>query len=228
VRAWRFIRNGLADARPWAFTLLLMAGFAYVAVVLCGLSSPLQSGNPGYWDFAFVALTAPLLYLMAATRTIRPFARPWGPALFRNGLLYAVPFFIALHWEMVGDVLGANFSLNPQSLSRLSPRDVAAMILAIVLIGSAVGWHAWRAHKEGILAWYAGAFVGILALIAVITLALRGTHTIHIHHYTIGGLFALFWRFNHPVSAMYQGFFLGMYVEGIARWGRDPNWIPIG
>jgi len=228
VKAWRFIRDGLLEARPWAFTALLFAGFAYVAVVLCGRGNPLQSGNPGYWDVAFVVLTAPALYLIAATQTLRPFEKPWGPVLLRNGLFYALPFFIALHWEMVGDVLGANFSLNPRSLARMGARDVAAAILAVGLIGACFGWHAWRARREGILEWYAGAFVGIGLAIALITFALRESHYIHIHHYTIGGLFALFWRFNHPLSAAYQGFFLGMYVEGIARWGRDPNWIPLG
>ena len=228
MRAWKIIRAELRDARPWALTALLVLGFDYVAVVLCGRTNPFQSGNPGHWDIAFVVLTAPVFYLLAATRTIKPFRRPWGPVLFRNGLLYALPFFIALHWEMIGDIFGANFSLNARSLTRMNARDAFAFVLAIALIGAAVGWHLHRARKERILVWYCGAFLCMLALIAAITFVLRDTHTIHIHHYTIGGLFALFWRFNHPISASFQGFFLGMYVEGIARWGRDPNWYPLG
>ena len=62
--------------------------------------------------------------------------------------------------------------------------------------------------------------------IVVITYALRSTHYFHFHHYT-GSLLALplLW-YPHPNVVYHCGFANGVLVEGAARWGYDPWWIP--
>lgn len=228
VRWAKSATTAFSELRPWLFTALVAAGFGYVAVVLCGRTNPMHSGNPGYWDFAFVVITAPVLYLVAATQTVRPFRAPWAHTVFRNGLCYALPFFLGLHWAFVGRILGASFSLTPQSLARMGPNDWFALLLGAAIVLGAVTWHLRAARHARILGRYVAAFLTLVGLFTAITIALRGSHYLHFHHYTWGVFFVPFWRFNHPVSAVLQGYFLGVYVEGIARWGRDPIWVPLG
>ena len=67
----------------------------------------------------------------------------------------------------------------------------------------------------------------IIAVFIVITVALRNSHKLHIHHYTAGIVFLVLTWFPDFWVAFNAGFSYGMIIEGAARWGYDPTWIPI-
>jgi len=48
---------------------------------------------------------------------------------------------------------------------------------------------------------------------------------LHIHHYYIGAMAcALCWG-QHKYTVFLAHLFLGVYVEGVAAWGRDPTFM---
>ena len=60
----------------------------------------------------------------------------------------------------------------------------------------------------------------------LITYVKRETHYFHFHHYTAALLgLPLMW-IPHGYTIFWSGFSNGVLVEGTARWGYDPWWIP--
>lgn len=48
---------------------------------------------------------------------------------------------------------------------------------------------------------------------------------IHIHHYYVGFVACAFCWGTHMYSVFLAHLFLGVYIEGIAAWGRDPTFL---
>ena len=62
-----------------------------------------------------------------------------------------------------------------------------------------------------------------VTLIMSLTLApLVGNDDFHFHHWTWAWLGALVFNLRYSWSFALQGFFVGMYANGIGIWGRDP------
>jgi hypothetical protein len=194
------------------FCALIVAGFAYVSVVLCGRSDPLLSGNDTRLDLAFVLALAPPLYLLGPREN------------FRIGPAYVLPFFAALHFEYLGRALGVAFSLKSADLSSLSPRAALALAAAALGIGALLAWHFVLARRAKILGRYAAAFAAVPLAVAAITWRLRETHYLHVHHYCLGTYLFPFFRFDRTLSRAAHAVFLGIAVEGVSRWGMDPVW----
>jgi len=96
--------------------------------------------------------------------------------------------------------------------------------LEIVSVSSIVGYHLWQAKQAHRLGRFIAEFCLVIAALAVITWAISDTHYLHLHHYCVGLILFPFCRFPTVISLVCQAFFLGMAVEGVARWGLDPVW----
>jgi len=221
TRQWR--AHWLSFGAWW---VLLMSGYVYVAGILCQRQNPFESGNSGAREIVLLTLLSPLLYLLGPRHNWQSDAHSAVAILKWNGACYLLPFFTVLHWEFLGDAIGAQFSLKPADLSSLSPRSLAVLVVATIAIVSILTSHLFWARREGILYPYASALFGILFLIAVITIILSKTHYIHVHHYCLGAFLFPFFRFRNVLSLAAQAVFLGLLVEGISRWGMDPLWYP--
>lgn len=89
---------------------------------------------------------------------------------------------------------------------------VLAYFIAVYIIDKYIGWY---------ILWF---FIIILFFV-VVTLALRKTHHIHVHHYTIGMVLILLIGYQSVPAALIMGFCNGMMIEGGSRWGYDPVWV---
>jgi len=210
-----------------AWLVLIASGFAYVSMVLCHRSSPLQSGNNFVLDFVCFNVVCSVLYFFGPIKNF-PVEKPFS---FQNGLslslTYLLPFFLALHWIFVGRVLGAQFSLKPSDLSSLNGNGVLAVSLEIVAAVLIFGYHGWQAKRAGSSPIYISLFIAMVALVGMGTIMLRESHYLHVHHYCIGLAVFPFCRFETRFSRICQAFFLGLALEGVARWGFDPLWYVI-
>lgn len=137
---------------------------------------------------------------------------------------YGVPFFVALHWELLSQAVDADFSLKSSDLKQLD----AGETLIVILIGGAVllllAWHIrWAVHSKSLpsyLVW----LIGVPACVTLFV-AWRGNEGyLHVHHYCFAAYLVPLFQFKTPISLISQGFFLGLLVEGVARWGIDPLW----
>ena len=211
----------------WAFLfwmVLVVAGFAYVAGVLCGRENPLADRQGGYWELAKLLMVAPFLYLAAPRHSLMPFAPPSRRALCWNLLGYALPFFIALHFFYLQGIPQINYSLTVEDFRRMHWIGRVVFGGGGLLIAALALWHVRLARREGILAAWLGSLAGAVAAIALATWLLRESHTIHVHHYFLFGFFVPWARFRDPVSLVCQGACMGVCVEGISEWSLLPIW----
>lgn len=52
-----------------------------------------------------------------------------------------------------------------------------------------------------------------------------GADKVHVHHYYVGLVLAgLCWG-THAYSVFLAHLFWGVYIEGVAAWGRDPTFL---
>lgn len=218
------------DRRPagWlgfgAWLLVLVAGYAYVAGVLCGRGNPFHSGNGTLADFLIVLALSPLFFWLGPRHNWRPARMKLLTVLCWNGLCYLVPFFLALHWEPLGNALGANFSLKAADLASLNPRAAIVLAVGFWAIAGLLGLHLVWARRDRVLRTYLAALLGVPAVVGMITLSLGSTAYLHVHHYCLGAYLFPFFRFRRVASIVAQAVFLGLAIEGISRWGMDPLW----
>jgi hypothetical protein len=119
-----------------------------------------------------------------------------------------------------------NYTFDKIPIQRLTPHDIqqqpgaipALIIVATTLLCIAIG-QAWAMRVEGklprFLAVY-GIIVGlILALVAIPKMNVR------IHHYILGLALVPGTAMQTRPSLLFQGILIGLFINGIARWGFD-------
>jgi hypothetical protein len=119
-----------------------------------------------------------------------------------------------------------NYTFDKIPIERLTPHDIqnqpgaipALIIVVLTLFFIAVG-QAWALRVEGrlprYLAIYGVLVAGILALVAVPRMNVR------IHHYILGLLLVPGTSMQTRPSLLFQGILIGLFINGIARWGFD-------
>ncbi|EHY54307.1 hypothetical protein HRR83_008114 [Exophiala dermatitidis] len=160
------------------------------------------------------------------------------PAAFVSYILYrtsALPLLRGLDAQIEKTVLYLGFcfigALNNYTfallipIERLTPHDLeqpgATLALAIivsvivVIIATQIHWIRVSGNMPRYLAIYAS-----MGLALIILLLLPGFR-LRIHHYILALLFMPGTAFQVRPSLIYQGLLLGLFVNGIARWGFD-------
>ncbi|KXT00346.1 hypothetical protein AC578_5874 [Pseudocercospora eumusae] len=117
-----------------------------------------------------------------------------------------------------------NYTFDRIPIQRLTPHDIKAQpgaIPALVIVVLSIFFialgQAWAFRIEGrmprYLVIYALMLITLLIFLAVPGLDLR------IHHYILGLLLVPGTSFQNRPSLLYQGLLIGLFVNGIARWG---------
>ena len=101
-----------------------------------------------------------------------------------------------------------------------------ALIAAAMGLVFAVHRHVREARRRGHRRAYLALLASVIAAPALVTLALFDSHSLHLHHYALGAMLMPLARYRFPLSGAVFGLAFGLLVEGIARWGMDPCWIP--
>lgn len=117
-----------------------------------------------------------------------------------------------------------NYTFDKIPIERLTPHDIqnqpgaipALIIIVLILFTIALG-QAWALRVEGRLPRYLavyGIFVGtILSLVAIPKMNVR------IHHYILGLLLSPGTSMQNRPSLLFQGILVGLFINGVARWG---------
>jgi hypothetical protein len=213
------------DWRCVYWCALLALGFAYVAMVLCHRPTPFASGDNHWNDWLGVMLSGPTLYLLATRHTLRPFGEQRVTAVLWNVVVFGLLFFAALHWEYVGQITGASFSLTSRHLTHLNTAGKIAVAVGLLLAASIAALCVREARRAKILALYLASFAALICALVAITVALGPRYHVHIHHYFFSLALLPFVRFRQPVCFVTQAILAGVYVEGASRWGLSPIWV---
>lgn len=137
------------------------------------------------------------------------------------------------HWDKTVLWLGGCWvgALNTDTfdripISRLTPHDIqqqpGALTALIIVVGSLIAIAFGQAHcfrREGrffpTISIYGVLVAGVLILVAVPHMNLR------IHHYILSLLFLPGTTMQTRPSLLYSGILIGLFINGIARWGFD-------
>ncbi|KAK2748513.1 hypothetical protein FQN57_000646 [Myotisia sp. PD_48] len=156
-----------------------------------------------------------VLYLYCGVPLLKPLSSP-AIYQFSRTILYLGPAF-------VGALNNYTFAMWIP-LQRLTPHDIknqpgAPIALAIVLtiIISVVLSQAWQIRKGGLLLHFLKIYL-VLGTGVVILLILPGLR-LRIHHYILAILLMPGTGIPTRPSLIYQGLLLGLFVNGIGRWG---------
>jgi hypothetical protein len=119
-----------------------------------------------------------------------------------------------------------NVTFDRLPISRLTPHDLkqqpgamAALISVVIIILVIAIGQAWCFRIEGRMPRYL-AFYGLVATAIVILILLPGL-SLRIHHYILALIFLPGTSLQTRPSLLYQGILLGLFINGIARWGFD-------
>ncbi|KAF2427509.1 hypothetical protein EJ08DRAFT_592840 [Tothia fuscella] len=199
---------------PAVFFVSIFTGlFAHVALV----SDP--PGNQAYYSllsiafgrFLPAAFCMTVMYWVSVRRTLTGLTAQYEKTILWLG----------------GCWVGAlnNYTFDKIPINRLTPHDLkqpgaipALMIIICSLLGIALG-QAWGLRVEGkfprYLAIYATFIASLLLLVAIPGLNVR------IHHYILALLFLPGTCMQNRPSLLYQGLLVGLFINGIGRWGFD-------
>lgn len=117
-----------------------------------------------------------------------------------------------------------NYTFDKIPIERLTPHDIknqpgavpALIIIVLTLFFIALG-QAWALRVEGRMPRYLAVYgifvITLLALVAVPKMNVR------IHHYILGLLLVPGTSMQNRPSLLFQGILIGLFINGIARWG---------
>ncbi|KAH6612446.1 hypothetical protein C7974DRAFT_346017 [Boeremia exigua] len=120
-----------------------------------------------------------------------------------------------------------NYTFERIPIQRLTPHDlqqqpgaITALIIIVLVLFAVVLYQAWCFRTEGrlprMLGLYALLGTGLLLCLALPRLSLR------IHHYILALLLLPGTSMQTRASLLCQGLLVGLFINGIARWGFDP------
>ncbi|KAJ9615856.1 hypothetical protein H2200_001933 [Cladophialophora chaetospira] len=188
--------------------------------------------------FTHVALISDPPYYDDYTDLLSLAVRRFLPAAFVGHVIHRYCLYSTLHdlkapiertvlW-LGGLWVGAlnNVTFDRLPISRLTPHDlkqqpgavVALLSIVIIILIIAIG-QAWCFRVEGRMPKYL-LFYGIVGASIVILLLIPGMN-LRIHHYILALIFLPGTSLQTRPSLHYQGILVGLFINGIARWGFD-------
>lgn len=155
-----------------------------------------------------------VLYLYCARPLLKPLTSPTYQ--FTRTFLYLPTAFIGALNNYTFAVLIPIQRLTPEDI-REQPGAPFALAFMIVIILSIVLGQAWHIRQGGLMPHYLRLYISILSALLVL-LVLPGFR-LRIHHYILAVLLMPGTAFPTRPSLVYQGLLLGLFVNGVARWG---------
>ncbi|PIL31566.1 hypothetical protein GSI_06268 [Ganoderma sinense ZZ0214-1] len=195
-----------------AYWCLVCIGFWHVAL----FSQPMASPPP--LDQAFQQFLPTLFVAYAFWRVAFQFTLP----AFRKAPIEAAVWYLGPYW--VGVL--TNITMDKIPIDRLTASDISArpggltaLIIIIIILLVIVINQVRVIRKTGWLPYYLGWYV-VGGLVVLVISQLPGLE-LRIHHYIIAIVLMPGTGFPTRLSAIYQGFLLGMFLNGVAAFGFD-------
>jgi hypothetical protein len=202
----------------WSPAVLATVGFIYVTSVLCGRHD-LHPARGSVLALPVVVTLATALMALWRMPILRrnPARITWNAC----GVSFLLGYILGLHLQLFVHWTRIDFTLAPGGIKNPLP-----VLLVGALFAGAIVWHLHWAKRAKVLKPYLVLLLLPNFTIAATTFVLRNSHYLHYHHYLIGATQLPLACFRHPVSRCAQGLMLALLVEGAARWGFDPVWVP--
>lgn len=193
------------------FWCLVCIGFWHIAF----FSDPRSEPPPISDAFGFFLPTLFIAYAfwLHAFRHVMP---AFDGAPIERTVWYLLPFWLGVQWNVLEDLIPVD-RLVGSDLKR--PGAVTAVIVIGLLLVAIIVNQIRIIRQTGWLPRYLAYYVtgGLVLLV----LALLPGLTLRLHHYFFAILLISGTAFPTRLSAIYQAFLLGMFLDGASRWGFD-------
>ncbi|GMI46871.1 hypothetical protein TrCOL_g6574 [Triparma columacea] len=144
-----------------------------------------------------------------------------GRLRYRRGVdcaNFLLPMFGgATLWELFGT--HPELSKNLSSLGSWTGLTYVVFLTFMCLVAAVLVLHVRRSYKDGLLP---GRFLELFLMLGLGLGPIAGNEGFHLHHWAWAWLGAMAFNLRYGWSFAVQGFMVGMYVNGIGIWGRDP------
>jgi hypothetical protein len=195
------------------FWSLVCIGFWHITL----FSQP--RANPPAIDQAFGTFLPALFVAYAFWRLAFRFTLP----TFSKAPIEAAVWYLAPFW--VGVLTNQTFAKIP--IDRLTASDltkragaITALVIILIVVVAIVINQLRVIRKTGWLPYYLGWY--ILGGIVTLVIALLPGLQFRLHHYIIAMVLMPGTAWPTRLSAIYQGFLLGLFLNGVAAFGFDP------
>ncbi|KAH9950449.1 hypothetical protein B0H21DRAFT_723400 [Amylocystis lapponica] len=189
---------------------LVCIGFWHVAL----FSQPMATPPP--LDQAFAAFLPTLFVAYAFWRLAFRFTLPaFRRAPIESAVWYLAPYWAGVLTNITMDKIPIN-TLTSSTL-RTEPGAITALVIILVIIVVIVINQVRVIRKTGWLPYYLGWYV--LGGLTAMVLALLPGLQFRLHHYILAMVLIPGTAWPTRPSAVYQGFLLGMFLNGVAAWG---------
>lgn len=123
-----------------------------------------------------------------------------------------------------------NYTISPHiPINRLNAHDinqqpggVLALIVIVFMIFFIVLQQIWFFRQEGRLIPYGKLYLGLVGGVVLLIFLKIWDLNLRLHHYFLALLLLTGTRMQTRPSLLYQGLLVGLFINGIARWGWDP------
>ncbi|KAK2763103.1 hypothetical protein FQN54_009737 [Arachnomyces sp. PD_36] len=193
------------------FMLIMQIGLVSDPPNLSSLAELLSLAFSRLLPASFIAY---VLYIYCARPLLKPLESPTYQ--FTKTFLYLPTAFIGALNNYTFAVLIPIQRLTPEDI-REQPGAPIALACMIVIIISIVLGQAWHIRQAGMMPHYLRVYISILFGLLIL-LVLPGFR-LRIHHYILAILLMYGTAFPTRPSLIYQGLLLGLFVNGVARWG---------
>lgn len=194
------------------FWCLVCIGFWHITL----FSQP--RSNPPPVDAAFGTFLPTLFVAYAFWRLAFRFTLPaFSKVPIEAAVWYLAPFWVGVLTNITFDKIPID-RLTASDLHRMSAAITALVIILVVLVAIVIN-QVRIIRKTGWLPYYLGWYVlgGLITLVIALLPGLQ----FRLHHYIIAMALMPGTAWPTRLSAIYQGFLLGMFLNGVAAFGFD-------
>jgi len=213
----------------WSVTLLLAFGFGRMLCIGHGNYEFCRTWQDSdmFDNMSVLLLMGITLCFFTGTHSAIRFNYLYGFSAETNysGVLFLFVFFLTpIVWKGVDTTALKSFMFTASGLSN----NIVPLMCVIILLLSTVGWHIYMAHQREVLIVYiiSRSLVFLYLVLNIVGCINETKIKIHVHHYQLGWLLALFGCFNHPISVVTLAFGAGLFVEGLSTFGADSMFVP--
>lgn len=199
----------------------LASGFAYVQFVTlrCKRSWTLMSSTT--YDLGMCLGFGCLLHFLGPNATLLGLndTSDWGEILMYDFLAWSVAFWLGIHWTHLDSGELKKLVLSWEYMQNWSVK-LWAIFSASLLAGFGLAvYNLYLLQDRGLLVYVAVGYSSMFLTMMILAYYFKDTHEFHLHHYQLFAMLIPLTMSQGLVCAACQGYCLGVYCEGIARWG---------
>lgn len=205
------------------FILINASGFIYVTAITLRLrrKSIISGRHHSYRDFLACIFLGTAIFFLGPNATLKGFddTSSLGVLVLYDYCAWTTAFWLGINWSHLDVKCLRKFTLNFNEM-RVWPCQLWLLfVVAVLLLFGAAGYEMYLLYDRGLLYYELIGYGAFCVLIFLIWLCIRHTHEFHLHHYQLFAVIVPMTMTQHWLSAIVQGFSIGAFIEGLARWG---------